>query len=525
MRPWMAAPVLLIACLLVTARPAAAQQEQPRRFPELLELMQSDAPAKNVEPASTVDPAFAMPVNSPPSSAKSRVRDAQVAPAVNFSSVSEGSFVKPVSGSSEAWPSNGPRPALITEPVAAPPATPLEAPPELPIPAPRTVTFSPMHTLQVHPQIPEEPPLLPEYQAPRQTVEMTSGGDQFIAPPASSIDPQMVMTAEGLSPIPESPPQPDPFMAGPVMNGGWQPNSTAMLEDPSGLYGSGEYMGMEGGMDQAYFGGRSTYRNLAYPECCLPTDPCAEFLPFGNLGVKLGTDRVIAGGGFFIPLWQNCDSLIFTELRGNADDRNSGDGFIGLGYRTFLDPQWMMGTYIYGDLIVTNQNNVFGQGQLGFELMSLDWDIRVNGYAPGQATQSANRASGISNGTAITRNFRERAYPGFDFEVGRRILNWGLNDQYEVRWFMGGYGFGRSSNTFPSFGGPRSRIEMRIYDLPWCGQQSRVEWGGEFSYDRVRHEQFFAYVRVRIPFGPRQDRPVLDPLRRRMVDTPVHRVD
>jgi len=512
MRPWMAASLFLIALLMALPRKAAAQQSQPRSFPELRELMQSDDPPR---PA--------------------RTKSSDIVQAVAVSQPDETEFVTPIVGHSEAWPA-GPRPSHITEPAAAPPATPLEAPPELPGPSQRIVTSSPMHTLQVHPQIPQEPPLLPELQTPIQTAqELTLDDNQFIAPPMSSRDysglnpPGLAQNSfvsnDQLTPIPASPPEPAPFVyASDSTADTWEEEAPVFtgdtMTDPSEAF-----IPYDPGMgDMATVGGTS-YRNLYPPDPRYPTDSCGRFLPFGNLGIKPGNDRVIGGGGFFIPLWQNCDSLVFTELRGNADDRNSGDGMIGVGYRTYLNPRWIFGTYIYGDLIATNQNNVFGQGQLGFELLALNWDIRFNGYAPGQAVQGAYSQNGISNGTAITRNFGERAYRGFDFEIGYRCLNWGLNDKYEVRWFWGGYGFGDSSQTYPSFGGPRTRIEMRVYDLPWCGQQSRLEFGGEFSYDRVRREQAFGYLRVRIPFGARQNRPALDPMRRRMVDTPVHRVD
>lgn len=525
MRLWMAANMILFACVAIPGRPAAAQQGQPRQFPELLESMPSEnTPKPGAEPSSAPQ-LFAVPASA---NSTSKHHDSQVVSAVNFSQNTSGNFVQPVAGVSEAWPSSGPRPSHTIEPVAAPPATPLEAPPTFPEATERRVTSSPLHTLYVHPQIPDEPPLLPEYRPavePVQTVEMAGASDQMIAPPSSTIDPQYGSSYDDLAPIPASPPEPDPFYNPSIAMGNWSPDGSFVAEGPSAFPVDGDGMELTGPMDMGFPEEYSSSQNLYPAPMFASVDPYGRFLPFGNFGVKPGNDRTIYGGGFFIPLWQDHDSMVFTELRGNADDHSAGDGYIGLGYRAYMDPTWVMGAYIYGDLIATKQKNVFGQGQLGFELMSLNWDIRVNGYAPGQSRLSAVTQNGVSNGTAITRNFEERAYRGFDVEIGHRILNWGLNDAYEVRWFMGGYGFGKSSSVYPTFGGPRSRLEMRIYDLPWCGPQSRLEFGGEFSYDRVRREQVFGYVRVRIPLGSRQGRPVLDPLRRRMLDTPVHRLD
>jgi len=353
--------------------------------------------------------------------------------------------------------------------------------------------------------------------------------DNVIAPPRNNLI-NDYFSDIGQNAIPAQPPQPDPLMTtGTVMPTNYgSPQDQGIMSEPF-VDESGNVAFYDGPHGNEVFdmpdGTGRPYRNLFPSNMCQPPDPCGQFLPFGNLGFKPGNDRVIVSGGFFIPLWQNYDSLVFTDLNGNVDDHGAGDGFFGLGYRTYLDPQWIFGSYIYADLIGTSQHNFFGQGQLGFELMSLNWDVRVNGYAPGQASQSAVAQNALSNGIAVTRNFQERAYAGFDVEIGHRFLNWGWNDKYEVRWFMGGYGFGNSSQNFPSFGGPRGRLEMRIHDLPWCGEQSRLEFGAEASYDRIRNEQFFGYLRVRIPFGSKQGRPTLDPLRRRMVETPVHHLD
>ncbi|WP_437184899.1 inverse autotransporter beta domain-containing protein [Planctomicrobium sp. SH668] len=280
------------------------------------------------------------------------------------------------------------------------------------------------------------------------------------------------------------------------------------------------------GADIDFGGPQETYRNLNYPDSmCQPPDPMGVFLPYVTGGTKLGNHRVISGGGFFIPLWQSADTLVFTDLRAYADDRDAVDGYIGLGARTYLDPEWIFGAYTYADLASTSEKNFFAQAQLGFELLTVDWDFRVNGYAPGVAHRSSNSRSGISNGTAITHNFRERLYPGVDFEIGKRLLHWGFNDQFELRGFLGGYQFGQSNPNFPEFGGARGRLEMRIYDLAWAGPQSRLEFGTEVSWDRVRDTQVFGFIRARFAFGGKGQKSVLDPLRRRMLDNTVHRID
>lgn len=259
------------------------------------------------------------------------------------------------------------------------------------------------------------------------------------------------------------------------------------------------------------------------PRCPLP-NPCGRFLPFANLGIKPGNHRTIGMAELFFPIRQDSDSLLFGDFNGQWDDQSAGAGYFGLGYRTFLDDNCIFGTYLYYDLLASSQGNYFSQGNVGLELMSLNWTLRFNGYFPGGNGQSAPDASGYSNGTIVTQNFIERAYPGFDWEIGQRFLYWGWNDRYQLHWFLGSYSF-TGGDAYPTIQGPMGRLEMRIFDLDWLGQQSRVELGMEVSHDSVRNDQIFGYLRVRIPFGAKSRRDVLDPLRRRMVDTPVRVID
>lgn len=544
MRPWMAAILFLMVLLGECSSIAQAQQAQPRRFPELLEIMQADSsappqtreqvrpPALVRTPANFAEPLQGsrpiIPVTATPAAIIPATGRADARPAATI--VQTAATFAPLAAPPASFPENSLENLPVSPPAAlpaAPAAQPLTIPPpEAPtetILGERQFVTSPVHIMNVHDSIPSQPLVLPQAQQPLYW-QPTSYEADAIAPPQPVVKNQ-------ISPLPEPQiisPTPGEFSSSmippPTFTEHWSPDQyQATVPDLSGETSYDYASAGEAACDGCPCEGR-VVQNPFFTDTYQAPDPCGEFLPFGNLGVKGGNERVIGGGGFFLPIWQNCDSLVFTDLHGTGDDHRSGDGYFGLGYRTYMDPQWVFGTYIYADLIATNQRNYFGQAQFGLEVLSLNWDFRVNGYAPGHDVQGAHTQNGISNGTAITRNFGERAYPGFDVEIGRRLLNWGLNDKYEVRWFMGGYGFSESSR-FPSFGGPRTRLEMRVYDLPWCGQQSRLELGTEFSYDRIRNEQIYGFLRVRIPFGGRQGRPALDPLRRRLVDTPVHRID
>ena len=245
---------------------------------------------------------------------------------------------------------------------------------------------------------------------------------------------------------------------------------------------------------------------------------CQIFEPYGTAGLWVGDNRVIREGSLVFPFIQDEDSVGLLDFQGEWDDRDAGEFHLGLGYRTFLDPYWIFGTYIYYDLIATEHSNVFHQGRIGLEMLTLNWDFRFAWIFPETGSQGTTATSGISNGTVVTRNSRERAYGGVEAEIGHRFLNWGWNDCFEARWYLGGYYFENSAQGFPSFGGPRGRLELRMYDLGWFGEQSRLELGVETMYDRLREGQIAATIQVRIPFGARGTRDVLSPMRRRLID-------
>ncbi|WP_437203158.1 inverse autotransporter beta domain-containing protein [Planctomicrobium sp. SH664] len=255
------------------------------------------------------------------------------------------------------------------------------------------------------------------------------------------------------------------------------------------------------------------------------TVPDGKFVPFGVFGGRANTDRAMGTAELFWPFWQQEDRLVFADVRGYFDDDGGGEGNFGLGYRGFIDPRWIFGAYVYYDVLNSQFDHTFHQATLGVELLSLDWDLRLNGYFPTSSSKNVPVRNNTSYGTIIAHNFQERAYGGFDAEVGKRVLHWGWNDCYQVYWFWGGYFFDGNSSNFESFGGPRTRVELRVYDLEWLGAQSRLEFGLETSYDRVHDGQIGGFARIRIPFGFKQPRDRIDPLRRRLVDQPIHDFD
>ena len=251
---------------------------------------------------------------------------------------------------------------------------------------------------------------------------------------------------------------------------------------------------------------------------------CGWLMPFLDLQVYGGNHRTIGKGDVFVPLWQTNEHLVFFDMRVEFDDRDAVEANWGIGYRRLFDSSWILGLYGYYDLLHSSHGNNFGQGTLGVEFLTLNWDFRLNGYIPTDGQGYAPATFAISNGNVVTRDFVEKSYGGFDFETGYRVGHWGENDNVELRWFLGGFVYDASGPNYDTMVGPKTRVEMRLYDLDFLGQQARVEGGAEFTWDEVRNEQVFGFVRVRIPLG----RPIggrLGPLQRRMVDQPSRNID
>lgn len=250
-----------------------------------------------------------------------------------------------------------------------------------------------------------------------------------------------------------------------------------------------------------------------------------KFNPALILGAKGGNDRSLGEAGLMLPIWQSDYDLFFGDIQGRFSDQEEYEAHFGLGFRTYLDTEWIFGTYAYYDFRETDERNKFHQLTLGIEVLSPKWDFRVNGYFPNEGYENTPLATGISNGTIVTNNFQERAYRGFNAEFGRRILRWGRFDTNEVRWFVGYYSFDSHASGFRKIDGPRTRVEYRNYDIPFLGEQSRLTAGFEYSNDNLREDQYWGYLRVQIPLGSRSSRGPLDSVRRRFMDPTVRRID
>ncbi|MFG0333234.1 MAG: inverse autotransporter beta domain-containing protein, partial [Maioricimonas sp. JB049] len=312
----------------------------------------------------------------------------------------------------------------------------------------------------------------------------------------------------------QSPGRPSPFYPEPGQV--FTPGASPWVTTPTASQGVPQ-------MAQGTFGG------MAGDPFLNPGMPAAGGFPsgFGQPGywnpyvagtVDGGTERVLGRAELMVPLFQNGYELIFADVRGQFDDRENSEANFGLAKRTFGGPDWIYGGYVFYDRKHTVHNNDFNQISLGIEAMSIRWEARANGYIPLSGSKAAPGATtfDVVGGNVVMQAGRERAYYGFDGEVGMLLSEW-YGGMTEIRGFVGGFHFDTDASGFTNVSGPKGRLELRSFDLPMFGVDSRLTLGVEVKWDDVRDTQVSGLARLMVPLGPapttRNGR-----LRRRMYD-------
>ena len=178
------------------------------------------------------------------------------------------------------------------------------------------------------------------------------------------------------------------------------------------------------------------------------------------------------------------------------------------------------------------------QGTAGLELLNVNWGFRFNGYIPGGGAKDTSLSSDfLQGGNIVVRPGHERAYGGVDFEAERLLWfrdadssssGWRLNHLDAEIWAAAGvFHFDNAAASFESITGPRLRAELRLYDLPIIGNDSRLVISGQYEHDDVRGSVGSGMLSMRIPFGPGGGRcgSRLGSLNRRMVTPIVRDID
>ena len=252
---------------------------------------------------------------------------------------------------------------------------------------------------------------------------------------------------------------------------------------------------------------------------------------YTELGFRAGDVFEAGQGNLFLPLRQTEVNMLFADLRGNWTDGRSENGNVALAFRQMLIHDWIFGIYGGYDVSHSTLGNNFQQGSIGLEMLHPDLGFRWNGYL---ADEDAQLLPGLNSTTLLgdqlfIQQAAERAYSGQDIEVEARLWShlgsshnswtaWHFLD-WELWTAIGVYNFDNDAVGFGSMTGPRARVELRMYDIPIAGPDSRLVLSGQYEDDDVRGDVQSAMLTVRIPFGrgTRHDRSRLRGPNRRMV--------
>jgi hypothetical protein len=134
-----------------------------------------------------------------------------------------------------------------------------------------------------------------------------------------------------------------------------------------------------------------------------------------------------AGGELsaFAPLLYEDDHLLFGDFRaGGVHDEFFNLSF-GWGGRRLLPSEWIAGWSFYLDRTRVDSDDKFDQVGFGLEWLSVDWDVRINGYLADTTTyyRGPSRAV-IRNNTMLVEHPLIGANSGTDFEIGYLLGDW-----------------------------------------------------------------------------------------------------
>lgn len=256
-------------------------------------------------------------------------------------------------------------------------------------------------------------------------------------------------------------------------------------------------------------------------------------------------DRWLGQANLFLPLEQSEDSMLFLDFRGLWTDDRSTEGNWGIGYRKILASERIVGVYGFFDHRSTSQNNAFSQATFGAELLDVNWGVRMNGYVPETGIKGVVGGGGagqlvFQGGNVFMQSGSsgEVAYWGMDFEaeglLWRRENSCNTCSAFSLAnldaelWASAGvYHFDHDDAGSRGLTGPRLRTELRLYDLPLLGFDSRFVATAQYEHDQIRGSVGSGMLSLRIPFGKGRkssDRK-LNALGRRMVNPIVRDID
>jgi len=208
-------------------------------------------------------------------------------------------------------------------------------------------------------------------------------------------------------------------------------------------------------------------------------------------------DNFIGQAGLLYPFKNTEDSLWYTDFRYRMSNDDVDEWNLGLGYRKKLEnhDNRITGAYIFKDRR-NEYDHDWDMWTIGGELLTDQWDFRLNGYITDDETIDAPQNDEIivkSQKLYYKEGFLS-SMNGIDFEVGKRFVDrddWLKNIGVYLKLFSF---FEDNADTIY---GHQLRIDKQFGDL------NKTTWklGAKWRDDDVRGSDTEATFAVSIPFG------------------------
>lgn len=236
-----------------------------------------------------------------------------------------------------------------------------------------------------------------------------------------------------------------------------------------------------------------------------------------------GTKRSILMTEAWMPLAQDRDQVIYSDIRYMGDEFDNQEGNFGVGYRKVsTDLDAVVGVHGWIDRRQTDRGSLFYQATTGVEVLGRNVDGRVNVYIPmsGEKTYTTPNTGSTTpyladTGIYYDTNGRlaEEAQSGFDAELGYRlpVLEKHM-DSFRV--YAGAYAFrGDHSDNVTGW---RTRAEANV--------NQAFSIGARFQHDEPRGYQGFLEATLRFPFAAKKSFRS-EGLRARLDESPERDID
>lgn len=191
----------------------------------------------------------------------------------------------------------------------------------------------------------------------------------------------------------------------------------------------------------------------------------------------------------------NCNYISFLDVRFHEFNRGRAAGNVGGGFR-YIDRRQLraFGINAYYDYRKGSWRNHFQQAGIGFELLSLCLDLRVNGYLPIDSSNYSKkqRFNNFIGNFHATCRIRQSGAWGGDLELGRWIVRRCPCDFFDLYGAIGAYFYNSRSHDSNVVGG-----EIRLASN--LGRYFNFEVKG--GYDRIYHGNFQGRVTFTLPLN------------------------